>query len=414
MRILKIPVLTNLVLDVVVSSGSSSKWLRHCAEEHISTYDSPDIGETVREIDAMELSPVQSLIFCDGLMSLPWISGDRSKFVMELKKNLFTSDKSEDTRLDSHDEFRQQITDLHALVKRTSIHLIGPTLFDLGLLTNAIADKENRDKIYGILNKMWRNILFDLFLKRSFFLFRRIYSDQTRQSLPVDSQARTLEAIERKLEEQYSKVHEITGHFMRYSTESGFDEFIKLASMQGNDLKGVLALWAATHPFHRVDVPNTICENIPREDPPRLSRGGIVWLEFESLDATPNLTQEERETLCYWVGKSRNLGSDYDSEEWDEVKRGLEDLNALIELKKSTHNIYELCNTHFTRLLSLDIVRILERLAPSETICQYIEAWNSYRITKEGELLASVQKAVRLAALRPGNPHLDLDFFTGV
>ena len=48
MRILKIPVLTNLVLDVVVSSGSSSKGVRHCAEEPISTYDSPDIGERSR------------------------------------------------------------------------------------------------------------------------------------------------------------------------------------------------------------------------------------------------------------------------------------------------------------------------------------------------------------------------------
>jgi hypothetical protein len=85
MRTLQVALLTNLVLDVVVSSGSSSKWLRHCAEEPISTYDLPAIGVTVREIDARELSPVESLIFCDWLMTRKILPSDESISVKYLR-----------------------------------------------------------------------------------------------------------------------------------------------------------------------------------------------------------------------------------------------------------------------------------------------------------------------------------------
>ena len=407
MRTLQVALLTNLVVEVVLSS----EMLRHCAEEPISTCDLPDIGETVREIDALELSPVESLIFCDWLMTRKILPFDQSRPVEFLRDSFLKGRVVKEVTWtgESVSFLTKQVDVLTEFVRLTRSPLIGPTIEDTFDIMVVIRSKQSMDqttnyKIQAILNLMWRNLFFDLFLKRSPMNFKTI--SESMQRSPVAAQPRTLDDIEKDLEGRYSQGDVLLGRFLGNSIEFSFRQFIRIASNYPYVLGSKEELWAQMHPFHPIEPFSTkICgTSFFFGDPPRLSRAQIALWAFELLDKSFEKTPAERDLLCSWVQDAQKLGSDFDDLGWDAIKAKLEHLEALIYFREASPKVHQLCGG-FTRLLSKESARILEESVQSwgSDLCVYIGFWNSHAIQEEDELLRWVGKGVRSPALHTGS-----------
>jgi hypothetical protein len=365
----------------------------------------------VREIDARELSPVESLIFCDWLMTRKILPFDQS-LPVEFLRDSFSDGRvvKEVTWTDDPVSFlTKQVDVLTEFVRLTRSPLIGPTIEDtFDIMAVILRGKQSMDqttyyKIKAILKLMWRNLFFDLFLKRSPMNFKTI--SKSMQRSPVAAQPRTLDDIEKDLEGRYSQGDVLLGRFLGRSIELSFRQFIRIASEYPYVLGNKEKLWAEMHPFHPAEPSSTkICGTFFFGDPPSLSSAKSVWWAFELLDKSFDKTEAERDLLCSWVQDAQNLGLDFDDTGWDAIKAKLDFLKALIYFREASPKVHQLCGG-FTRLLIKESAKILEESVESwgSDLCVYIGFWNSHAIQEEDELLRWVAQGARRTALRTGS-----------